>query len=349
MLTNSETVAGVTPSNDIVFGGLGNDSIHGGAGDDALSGAEALPGYYAVPSNPGNILGFGLVLQGEFAAYDEYNPRTKLFVNPVTHEFADATAAGSVEFILNFLASEQDGNDVVFGDVGNDWVVGGMGRDHLYGGYVDDLLNADDNHDTGGGLNTTPDGPDANQEDLAYGGAGRDILIANTGGDRLIDWAGEFNSYIVPFANFGAATVSRTLQPQLAEFLYDLSASDGADPTRSIKTGSSAARNGEPEGELGLVRQQDFDWRDQTGAPDDPQAGNIPGGKRDVIRSANFNDGTADDFSPDSGTWEVMNGRFEVAPEQVGGDAVSVFNTLDVLLPQYFELQAAVTAVKPIK
>ena len=28
---------------------------------------------------------------------------------------------------------------------------------------------------------------------------------------------------------------------------------------------------------------------------------------------------------------------------------MSLFNTLDVLLPQYFELQAAVTAVKPIK
>ena len=58
------------------------------------------------------------------------------------------------------------------------------------------------------------------------------------------------------------------LQPQLAEFLYDLSASDGADPTRATKTGSSVARNGEPEGELGAVRQQDFDWRDQTGAPE---------------------------------------------------------------------------------
>ena len=37
---------------------------------------------------------------------------------------------------------------------------------------------------------------------------GIDILIGNTGGDRLIDWVGEFNSYIVPFAPFGIATVS---------------------------------------------------------------------------------------------------------------------------------------------
>jgi hypothetical protein len=29
-------------------------------------------------------------------------------------------------------------------------------------------------------------------------------MIANTGGDRLIDWVGEFNSYLVPFSPFGA-------------------------------------------------------------------------------------------------------------------------------------------------
>ena len=48
-------------------------------------------------------------------------------------------------------------------------------------------------------------------------------------------------------------------------------------------------RNGEPFGEMGLVMQKDFDWQDQTGAPDDPQPGNIPGGTRDVLRGADFN------------------------------------------------------------
>ena len=78
----------------------------------------------------------------------------------------------------------------------------------------------------------------------------------------------------------------------MAEFLYALSAGDGADPTRSADTGAEAARNGEPQGELGVVRQKDYAWQDQTGAPTDPQAGNIPGGKRDVLRSANMNDGS---------------------------------------------------------
>ena len=117
--------------------------------------------------------------------------------------------------------STRDGDDVIFGDLGNDWLVGGTGRDHIYGGYGDDLLNADDNLETNGGLNDIPDGMVPSWEDIAFGGAGRDVLMANNdadhgtnaGGDRLIDWAGEFNSYLVPFAQFGPPTISRSLQP----------------------------------------------------------------------------------------------------------------------------------------
>ena len=350
-------------ANDIIFGGLGSDFIHGGSGDDAISGAEAVPGVTAqgepdtstIPSfwwpfNPGDILDFrhpdagyipGLKdgKLGEFALYDEYNAR-RLIPN----------------FFLNFDPSEgtttassptkpNDGDDVIFGDLGNDWIVGGTGRDDLYGGYGDDLLNADDD------LTTDPENksPDTNigYEDRAYGGAGRDILIANTGGDRLIDWVGEFNSYIVPFAPFGAATVSRTLQPGLMNFLYELSLSDGADQTRAAETGSSLTRHGEPEGELGLVLQKDADWKSQTGAPADPQPGNIPGGRRDVLRSASFNGGTADGFAPDSGNWAVVNGRFEVSAKNTSGDAVSVFY-VDAYLPYYYEVKATINAAKPL-
>ena len=100
-------------------------------------------------------------------------------------------------------------------------------------------------------------------DDVVFGGAGRDVMLANTGGDRLIDWAGEFNAYVVPFAPFGLGTVSRQLSPALMEYLYDLSAADGADPTRASDTGASAARNGEPYGELGLVKQSDEGWGSQ--------------------------------------------------------------------------------------
>src|SRR5439155_634202 len=135
------------------------------------------------------------------------------------------------------------------------------------------------------GLNNTTD-TNPSYEDMAFGGAGRDVLISNTGGDRLIDWIGEFNSFLTPYAPFGMASVSRTLQPQLPEYLYALSASDGADPTLAARYLSDAARNGEPYGELGLLRQTDAAIADNRGKPRDPQAGNLPGGKRDVLRTS---------------------------------------------------------------
>ena len=361
---------------DVLYGGLGNDSMHGGAGDDAMSGAEALilaaaqladgtivlTGYNT-PVNVGGMLAFNpvdvdgqhgdhLTRAGEFLLYDEYNPLKKITLS---------SGGQTLEFFLNVPAADPDapfdsrstsnpkkrtdGDDKMFGDLGNDWIVGGTGRDDLYGGYGNDLLQADDDLSTNGGLNTTPD-TDPSYEDRAFGGAGRDVLIANTGGDRLIDWVGEFNAYLVPFAPFGMATVSRTLQPQLAEFLYQLSAGDGADATRAADTGADPARNGEPFGELGLVRQQDFDWHDQTGAPSDPQAGNLPGGKRDVLRTSSFNDGQMQSFFVDSGKFSVSAGVLQVAANSPKGDAVAVYG-IGEALPTYYEMLATIKVIKP--
>jgi len=373
-------------ADDIIYGGLGNDFLHGGAGDDAISGAEALPDYYNSPYNPGNLLRWSEDRAGEFAAYDEFNPLSKILIDDTgawTYGYSNVT---SREFYLNFNADEgvfrpggvtdlngqqveeydpvyDDGSDSIFGDLGNDWIVGGTGQDHLWGGRGDDLLNADDDHDSPQNerseapipdrANDTPDSHPS-YEDIAYGGAGRDVIIGNTGGDRLIDWAGEFNSYLVPFAPFGAFAISRRLQPQLMEYLYDLSEGDGVDPTRAYDTGNDELRNGEPDGEIGLVMQKDADWGDQTGAPDDIQPGNIPGGQRDVLRGTDFNnangasdsDGTLIGFASDSGSWIVEGGRLSVSPESLGGDAVSVYY-VDSVLPQYFEIEAIINAAKP--
>lgn len=309
---------------DIAYGGRGNDSLHGGAGDDALSGAEAAAAFYAralafadQPINPGNVLGFGANKPGEFAQYDEYEPRKKI--------------AGH---LLNFTASEADGDDALFGDGGNDWATGGTGADNVYGGLGDDLLNLDDELDTNGGLNDAPDGGAFGVTDRAFGGGGRDVLIANSENDRLIDWAGEFNSYIVPFSQFGPRTISRTLQPQLAEFLLKLAAADGLDTTRTDP--NDPARLGEPDGELGIVLPRDADWRGQTGAPDDPQPGNIPGGKRDTLDSVNFETAqSVTRFAPDSGAWSVQSGGYVA---DYGGDTISLL-FLDRELPAYFEFQ----------
>jgi Ca2+-binding RTX toxin-like protein len=241
--------------NDTVYGGLGNDSLHGGGGVDALSGAEALEGFYANPSlTP--VLTFNNTT-GRFDLLNTNAPMAKVNGHP-----------------LNFLAFNgttpiDDGQDVLLGDEGADWLVGGTNADHLYGGTGNDVLNADDNLETSGGANNVADtSPLFSNTDIAYGGGGRDALIGNSTNDRLTDWVGEFNSYSVPFSQFGNYAVARQILPGLVDFLLKLSASDGADLSRSGL--SNAGRNGEPFGELGMFLQQDNGWTDQTGAPSGP-------------------------------------------------------------------------------
>ena len=370
-----------TYANDVLFGGLGSDFLHGGSGDDALSGAEALPMSWAPtylggtvqtdwyhPFNDGRLLGYNST-RGAFGLYDEYDPRRMIVLNgdgtlakPATACSLSSTSqlSGCLQWFLNFDQTEgsqfvdptygtvnNDGSDVLFGDYGNDWLVGGTGRDTLWGGWGNDLLNADDNVTTNSGLNDVPD-TNASYEDRAVGGAGLDVLMANTGGDRLIDWVGEFNSFLVPFAPFGIATVSRQVPPGLFQFLYDLSRAQGADATIAQSNDASFARNGEPYGEVGVVTQKDAAWQAQTGGPRDPQPGNIPGGRRDVLRSADFS-GSAmqlQGFYADSGTWTVTGGALQVTAASLGQDAAAVFY-VDDYLPVYYELAAQVMALKP--
>ncbi|HZM74531.1 MAG TPA: hypothetical protein VFC19_02330, partial [Candidatus Limnocylindrales bacterium] len=376
-------------ADDLIYGGLGDDFLHGGSGDDGIVGSEALNESYGQrydaqgnllglvrsdwtrPYNGGDMLHFGADTDawhsnphnadklGEFALYDEYDPRRVIRLNPDGTKVISGT--GGVEWLLNFVSNEgvsipdatwgtafSDGDDVVFGDLGNDWLVGGTGKDTLWGGWGNDLSNADDKLGTTGS-GSTDESPDTHPsyEDRVFGGAGLDVLIGNTGGDRLIDWVGEFNSYIVPFAPFGIATISRQRPPALDEFLYRLSRSQGADPTRAADTGRDVARNGEPDGEMGLVTQKDHGlWQDQTGGPTDPQPGNIPGGRRDVLRSADFNDGSTQAFFRDSGTWEVVGGQLRVAAASQGGDAAAVWN-IEGYLPIYYEVEADVQFQRP--
>jgi Ca2+-binding RTX toxin-like protein len=306
-------------ANDVIYGGLGHDSIHGGAGEDAISGAEAPgTGYanvydlagtqqnaapvqtdFSHPFNPGNLLGYDPATT-KFAQYDANDPLRAVLLTP-TGALWKGTGP-SFNWFLNFDYSEgptdtfwasgtsypgvsTDGDDVAFGDLGHDWLVGGTGRDQLFGGWHDDLMMVDDKLTTNSSLTTVPD-TNPSYEDLAYGGAGRDVMIGNTGGDRLIDWVGEFNTYLVPFAPFGEPTISTQLGPGMPEFLYALAKSSGADQTLAAQYGGAAARSGEPFGELALVIRQDPMWDDQRGEPRDPQAGNIPGGPRDVLRTA---------------------------------------------------------------
>lgn len=283
--------------NDVIFGGDGNDFLHGGAGSDAISGAEALPTSWAPgldgtlvevdwnhPFNDGTLLGFNSTTD-EFTLYDPNDPRTRITLNAdgtlnrtgdETYLFfldndasqgplvPSCTAADKKGNCTQTSETASDGNDVIFGDLGNDWIVGGTGNDMLFGGTGDDLLNADDNLATDGFANDKPD-TDSTYEDIAFGGAGYDVLIANTSGDSLIDWSGELNTFLVPFSPNGQPTISRNHSPSLQSLLTLLGVVEGADPLLTVSAG-----------ELGLVTS------DQTGGPTDPQpVGHIEGGPID--------------------------------------------------------------------
>jgi hypothetical protein len=277
---------------------------------------------------------------GQFALYDEFDPRRKISLN------ADGTANKTLNFTYPwFLSLDQsdrpggvvtDGNKALFGDLGQNWIVGGTGTTDSYGGFGNDLLDPRASQDTDGFLNDVQNTA-ANYTDRAFGGAGKDVLIADTTSDRLIDWVGEFNSYITPWAPFGMPQVSRTLQPQLPEFLYNLSKSDGSDQTLAADYNSDPARNGEPFGELGLVRQHDAAWHFQVGPPSDPQAGNNPGSKRVTIKSSNLSANKAPNMYVDSGTWTTAANYYQGAAA-TGGDAVSLFD-FDQFLPSFYEYQ----------
>ena len=189
--------------------------------------------------------------------YDANNPLTKIsgfFLN-----FDSFDASGKLI---------EDGKDWVFGDHGNVVLFGGTGHDRLFGGKGDDYLQLDDNLNTGGGLNTDSDDATtplttAGAGDFAYGGDGLDVLIANSGYDRMYDWGGEFNSFVAPFSRFGAPTVNRSPNPHIVQSIRDLAAAGGADQDLT-----------EPNDEAGLFTHSDPEWRENHGGPRDPQPGN---------------------------------------------------------------------------
>jgi hypothetical protein len=249
-----------------------------------MSGAEAQSQWY-------NDKPAAAFFAGLFAVTDPTNP---LGYNSSTTKFAafnTTTSTSALQrianFYLNFDATDgagakiSDGKDRLFGDVGNDWLVGGTLNDRLFGGAGDDVMNADDNLDTNGGLNNRPDAqqpagtPSFDDADFAFGGLGRDALIANTGRDRLYDWVGEYNSFFVPFSIFDGPTVNRFFNTQIDPFLTALGRDSGSDRTVT-----------EPNGELAL------DKSGNKGGPRDPQPGNIGGTAVDTLGTAEDDRGT---------------------------------------------------------
>ena len=254
---------------DILYGGLGDDFIHGGAGDDAVSGAEATVAWFVTTSPADSSLLNYSATTRMFEAYKALDPLSKIN-----------------NFLLNFEAVDQqnnkvnDGIDHLFGNEGNDWLVGGTMSDRLFGGMGDDLLNADDNLETSSGLNNIPDPTLYADADFAFGGGGYDVMIANTGADRLIDWSKRFNTYVVPIiatvagGQLTSPTVLREPSNPITDLLVKLGLSGGGDQDVHATANQFYA-------ELGLVTSEDgATWQAQIrlAANRDPAPTNLSQG-----------------------------------------------------------------------
>ena len=219
-----------------------------------------------------------------FAAYDPNNPRAKIYGFLLNFDpWVVDTGNGGI-WMSTVRLQKKDGLDRIFGDNGNDWLVGGTYYDWMFGGWGDDLLNADDYLETNDGLNDrVEDDVRFRQGDLAFGGAGRDVLIANSAQDRLVDWQGDFNTYVVPFAYYGAPVVYRSYTPRLAAFIRALAYAAGTDVSLTPF---------EPYDEPAIVAaglqgsRPSPNFVAQTGPPRDPP-GNLPGVPRDGFNSTN--------------------------------------------------------------
>src|SRR5205814_1931459 len=104
--------------------------------------------------------------------------------------------------------SGNDGLDRMYGDQGSDVMSGGARGDHIFGGSGDDSMDGNAG------------------ADIIYGGDGQDQLTADVQDDRLIDWFGNFNAFIVPGPGFGAPTIIRSPNPQMRDFLLNLGTGD---------------------------------------------------------------------------------------------------------------------------
>lgn len=160
----------------------------------------------------------------------------------------------------NDLMNGDRGNDRLFGDNGDDTMFGGADHDHLWGGFNHDHMDVHPIVTEPDSLTCTkPVAPinsathdplenytfgfadgdtlcDGNLEDVdfMYGGWNQDTMQANVGdngpqiGDRLLDWVGAHNLYILCPGTYGEFVSTREFSPTLTTFLHRLAEGDGA-------------------------------------------------------------------------------------------------------------------------
>lgn len=226
---------------------VSGDVLDGGAGDDALAGDQGVD----VPTAAADLGKTNTTLSGNAGFVSELVRPAGTLVRVLTQTQPtvggndvllggtgfDSVHAGAGADVVN----AGDGDDVVFAGDGNDAVWGGGAHDRLFGGTGDDQLDVKRNVDFPAlwtlvapvadtdGLKATVNGLDT-----AYGGSGHDALQGDMGdsgktpGDRLMDWTGTYNLFLVCGGAYGAGKVLSKADPSTVTFLQNLAAATGS-------------------------------------------------------------------------------------------------------------------------
>jgi Ca2+-binding RTX toxin-like protein len=203
--------------NDWLVGGTGTDFLFGGSGNDLLQADDDLDSTTTTTLG-GSAIGYdgicGLATSYSASARD-------------AHGFCADTAR--LQLVLPWLRSQ----DVVRAIDGlAEEIERGIGSDYTpdEAATLVRLLQAlKPGYDQNANDVVDPRGTAPAFADIADGGGGDDVLIANTASDRLVD-RGRGNAFYFPWSGGDDGVVADAGDPDVAWLVYDLALAQGADP-----------------------------------------------------------------------------------------------------------------------
>ena len=233
-----QSFSGLTVPGDLLDGGDGDDALIGDQGVDVPTPAASLG---AVNTTLSSNSGWTSELVRPAGTLVRKVTQTQPTVGGADLIFGgagfDSIHAGAGADVVN----AGTGDDVVFGGDDSDALWGGTGHDRLFGGSGDDFI--DTKHRATDPALWTAAAPvedtdnlkaTVNGLDTAYGGSGHDMMQADMGdqgrtvGDRLIDWNGIYNLYLVCGGAYGAGKVQKAPDPSTQSLLTSLAAATGS-------------------------------------------------------------------------------------------------------------------------
>lgn len=250
---------------DIAFGGLGDARIDASGGRNALIGDHgevwrlSTVGRARTISAPGGFIDVDVLGDAPFSYTVDVFDGEGGGDDVITGGTGDDTIfAGLGNDVIVGSPGDgsqaREGGDVIFAGDGDDIVWGGPGDDRIYGGNGDTFVNLKrPSFDAGvvtrlvhspqwwerawafaPAVDAVPSPDRSNGDNLVYGGRGRDVLAADSGaggprpGDRLINFYGSYNLFLVCDGAYGAGRVLRQPSPGVLDALIELAGADGA-------------------------------------------------------------------------------------------------------------------------